>query len=387
VGRLSAIAARLARLLALAERALEERVGAAPEPALLERHLAFRWDARRGAGRLVPIEAPALFDLDDLVGVERAVSRLVANVEQFVSGLPSNHVLLYGERGTGKSSAVRGLLPRFGGRGLRIVEVEKQDLIDLPAVLAALRGAPQRVDEGSGPEQRGGRRGRVEAGEARCDELDRSPQQRRREEGAPDPAFRALRSRHRRPALREMQGGERGEVDRRDPRECEEPPALLAEDPDGRGEQSEEREQVELAGTAQQARLAPDRGELRAELHQRELALDPRGRERGAALAALRSVAEDEGEVAGPGREEPVARAGPHDHPAAERRVCRGARRQRGRALPQGEERRVEQELHEGIGLSLPGYATDSASAAGAHSAGKRRRRAQRAAGERSPSS
>ena len=141
--RLSAIVARLERVLALAERALEERLGAAPDPALLERHLAFRWDARGPAGRLVPIEAPALFDLDDLVGVERAVSRLVANVEQFVSGLPSNHVLLYGERGTGKSSAVRGLLPRFGGRGLRIVEVEKQDLIDLPEVLAALRGAPQ----------------------------------------------------------------------------------------------------------------------------------------------------------------------------------------------------------------------------------------------------
>jgi predicted AAA+ superfamily ATPase len=144
VGRLSAFAARLERLLALAERALLEREGASPDPAIFERQLAFRWDARRGRGRLVPIEAPALFDLDDLVGVERAVARLVANVEQFVSGLPANHVLLFGERGTGKSSAVRGLLPRFGGRGLRIVEVHKEDLVDLPSVLAALRGAPQR---------------------------------------------------------------------------------------------------------------------------------------------------------------------------------------------------------------------------------------------------
>jgi predicted AAA+ superfamily ATPase len=142
--RLAALAARLERILALAERALEERAGAPPDPALFERHLAFRWDARRGAGRLVPVEAPALFDLDDLVGVERAVGRLVANVEQFVSGLPANHVLLFGERGTGKSSAVRGLLPRFGGRGLRIVEVHKEDLVDLPSVLAALRGAAQR---------------------------------------------------------------------------------------------------------------------------------------------------------------------------------------------------------------------------------------------------
>jgi hypothetical protein len=142
--RLSAIAARIERLFALAERALEERLGSPPDPAVLERHLAFRWDARRGAGRLVPIEAPALFDLDDLLGVERAVARLVANVEAFVAGLPANHVLLFGERGTGKSSAVRGLLPRFAGRGLRIVEVHKEDLVELPSVLAALRGAPQR---------------------------------------------------------------------------------------------------------------------------------------------------------------------------------------------------------------------------------------------------
>jgi predicted AAA+ superfamily ATPase len=142
--RLTELAARLERVLALAERALEERAGAVPDPALFERHLAFRWDARGGAGRLVPIESPALFDLDDLLGVERAVERLVANVEQFVGGLPANHVLLFGERGTGKSSAVRGLLPRFGSRGLRIVEVHKEDLLDLPSVLAALRGAPQR---------------------------------------------------------------------------------------------------------------------------------------------------------------------------------------------------------------------------------------------------
>ena len=144
MGRLSRIVARLERLLGLAERVLEERSGAPPAPELFLRHQAFRWDARRGAGRLIPIEAPALFDLDDLVGVERALSRLVANVEQFVSGLPSNHVLLFGERGTGKSSAVRGLLPRFAGRGLRIVEVHKEDLVDLPNVLAALRDAKHR---------------------------------------------------------------------------------------------------------------------------------------------------------------------------------------------------------------------------------------------------
>jgi hypothetical protein len=134
--------ARLGRILRLAERALERATGAPPDPAVFARHAAFRWDARGGPGRLVPIAEPHTIDLDDLVGVERPVARLLENVEQFVRGLPANHVLLHGERGTGKSSAVKGLLPRFAARGLRLVEVHKADLLHLPDVLAALRGAP-----------------------------------------------------------------------------------------------------------------------------------------------------------------------------------------------------------------------------------------------------
>ena len=125
----------------LAERALESRMGPRPDAALFDRALALRWDARRGPGRLRPIEAPQLFDLDDLVGVDRARERLLANTEQFLAGLPFNHVLLHGERGTGKSSAVRGLLARFAERGLRVVELHRGDLLDLPDVLEALAGA------------------------------------------------------------------------------------------------------------------------------------------------------------------------------------------------------------------------------------------------------
>ena len=66
------------------------------------------------------------------------------NTEQFVLGLPAHHVLLYGERGTGKSSAVRGLLSRYGERGLRLVEVHRDDLLQLPEILDALRGQPWR---------------------------------------------------------------------------------------------------------------------------------------------------------------------------------------------------------------------------------------------------
>jgi len=135
---------RLDRVLALAERRLEREDGARPAPETFERHRAFRWVPGATGGRLVAIPEPRSFDLADLVGVERALERLLRNTEQFVHGLPAHHVLLYGERGTGKSSAVRGLLTAFGDRGLRLIEVHKSDLMQLPAVLDALRGAPGR---------------------------------------------------------------------------------------------------------------------------------------------------------------------------------------------------------------------------------------------------
>ncbi|HXV37709.1 MAG TPA: ATP-binding protein [Myxococcota bacterium] len=140
----SGAVARVRRILELAERLLEELAGLPPGGELFERHLAFRWDASRGPGRIVPVEQPHEFELSDLIGVEAALSSLTANIEQFVAGHPSNHVLLFGARGTGKSSAVKGLLSRFGSKGLRIVEVHKSDLAQLPRVLTALRGSRQR---------------------------------------------------------------------------------------------------------------------------------------------------------------------------------------------------------------------------------------------------
>ena len=130
---------RLGRVLELGEQVLRDASGVGPAADSFEHHVAFRWEAGTGPGRLVAVESPATFDLDDLIGVDAAVARLTANVEQFVLGLPSNNVLLHGERGTGKSSAVKGVLERFGGRGLRLVEVQREDLAPLPRVLQALR--------------------------------------------------------------------------------------------------------------------------------------------------------------------------------------------------------------------------------------------------------
>ena len=140
--RWDALFDRVASLIALAEQALRDVVGAPPGADAFEKVHAFRWVVRGGRGRLIAIEEPQRFDLADLVGVDRAVSRLVANTEQFLAGHSSNHVLLYGERGTGKSSAVKGLLTRYADRGLRLVEIHKHDLRELPEVLEALRGSP-----------------------------------------------------------------------------------------------------------------------------------------------------------------------------------------------------------------------------------------------------
>jgi hypothetical protein len=89
---------------------------------------------------LVALPDPVAFDLDDLIGVERSLEALERNTRQFLAGLPFNNVLLHGERGTGKSSAIRGLLTRYGNGGLKVVELDRSDLAQLPRVLAALGG-------------------------------------------------------------------------------------------------------------------------------------------------------------------------------------------------------------------------------------------------------
>lgn len=102
--------------------------------------IAYRW--RNGA--LQPIAHPATTRLDQLLGIDRQKAAAVANTEQFVAGRPANHILLTGSRGTGKSSLVKALLTEFAPRGLRLVEVQPQDLVDLPDVVAPLRGRAER---------------------------------------------------------------------------------------------------------------------------------------------------------------------------------------------------------------------------------------------------
>ena len=100
------------------------------------RHRAFRW---RGDG-LQAVPEPDPVCLVELVGYEREREPLLRNTERFLAGLPAHHALLYGLPGTGKSSTVKAVLNEYADRGLRLVEVAKEDLGALPRVLEVLRG-------------------------------------------------------------------------------------------------------------------------------------------------------------------------------------------------------------------------------------------------------
>jgi len=105
---------------------------------LLSQCLALRWQA----GSLVGIPDPDPIQLRDLVGYEPQRALLLQNTEAFLQGYPALHVLLYGRRGTGKSSLVKALLNAYGDRGLRLIEVAKSDLKDLLRIMAQIQQSP-----------------------------------------------------------------------------------------------------------------------------------------------------------------------------------------------------------------------------------------------------
>ncbi|MDA8180169.1 MAG: DUF815 domain-containing protein, partial [Deltaproteobacteria bacterium] len=126
---------RLEGIMGRVEVLLGKREAPPTDPAIFRSHRAFRWERAGEGGRIVPIPHPQGVDLTSLVGIDRMKRELLRNTEQFVSGRGANHVLLWGERGTGKSSCVKGLLPVFGPRGLRIVELARWDLFSFPKIV------------------------------------------------------------------------------------------------------------------------------------------------------------------------------------------------------------------------------------------------------------
>lgn len=105
---------------------------------------AFRWRHDRLGGRLQSVRRPHRVSLDDLLCMDRQKAELVRNTLRFIEGKPANNGLLWGARGTGKSTLIKAVFNRFIDRGLRLIEVEKAHLVDLPDIVDALEGRQER---------------------------------------------------------------------------------------------------------------------------------------------------------------------------------------------------------------------------------------------------
>jgi predicted AAA+ superfamily ATPase len=105
---------------------------------------AANWRRHSFAGYLEPVPGIEATQLDDLLGIEEQKRVVEQNTRQFLAGHPANNVLLWGTRGTGKSSLVRALLTAYAPQGLRIIQVEKDDLVHLPAIVDEIKEQPFR---------------------------------------------------------------------------------------------------------------------------------------------------------------------------------------------------------------------------------------------------
>ncbi|ALD97195.1 MULTISPECIES: ATP-binding protein [Pseudomonas] len=123
---------------------LEPLLPALREPVDWSQALAARWVREGRSGYLMPLQVSLDTRLTDLIGVDLQRDQLGRNTRQFIDGLPANHALLWGSRGTGKSSLIRALLAEYAPAGLRLIEIERDHLGDLPRVVEQLHKLPQR---------------------------------------------------------------------------------------------------------------------------------------------------------------------------------------------------------------------------------------------------
>lgn len=113
------------------------------EPVDWDQVYAASWQREGNNSFFRSIELSSDINLSDLLGVDRQREQLLRNTQQFMRGYPANHALLWGARGTGKSSIVRALLTEYAAQGLRLIEVERNDLADLPLIVDSLAELPQ----------------------------------------------------------------------------------------------------------------------------------------------------------------------------------------------------------------------------------------------------
>ena len=126
---------------------LEQLLPPPPPPTDWKASIAFRWrksGGGRSGGWLQPVRHVHRMKLSDLQGIDPQIAKVEQNTRQFMEGRPANNVLLTGARGTGKSSIVKGLLNKYSKQGLRLIEVEKSDLVDLPAITDLVAPRPER---------------------------------------------------------------------------------------------------------------------------------------------------------------------------------------------------------------------------------------------------
>ena len=119
-----------------------ERLAPPPAPVPDWGTSAYVWEA--GPDRLAPVEAPSRIPLPLLVGIDRARDTLLENTRRFAEGLPANNALLWGARGTGKSSLVKAVHGELEATGLVLVELAREDIASVGRLLAVLRGASRR---------------------------------------------------------------------------------------------------------------------------------------------------------------------------------------------------------------------------------------------------
>jgi predicted AAA+ superfamily ATPase len=137
----------LERLLTRAEALLARLEATLPAPVAepdWQSAVAFRWRKSNGRGWLQAVRHPHPIRLSDLENIDDQKERIVANTRQFVAGKPANNVLLTGARGSGKSSLVKAVLNEYAKKGLRLIEVDKDDLVDLADIVDLVCGRPEK---------------------------------------------------------------------------------------------------------------------------------------------------------------------------------------------------------------------------------------------------
>lgn len=134
------VVARLERVLSSVEMLLPRTV----KPVDWSSCYAANWRRHSFSGYLEPVRVTDTTRLEELLGVEKQIEVMSHNTRQFLAGLPANNALLWGSRGTGKSSIIKALLNEYAPKGLRIIQIEKEDLIYLSEIFSVVEDQPYR---------------------------------------------------------------------------------------------------------------------------------------------------------------------------------------------------------------------------------------------------